>query len=114
MSHLAGWLATLVEDIALCDAVLCRAFESLFGVHVFLQALPKRVRLARNTESVRNRQLAKTDHMRTRIIGVPRATHGAHLHVDTDTRSRAPKSPTHRAMLTVERVVCSFISARTS
>ena len=52
-----------------------------------------RVRVAWHTEPVRRRQLAKTDHKRTRIIGVPCATDGTHLHVDTAMCAEVADSP---------------------
>ena len=61
--------------------------------HVSLQARPERTRLARNTEPVGSRQLAKTDRMRTQIIGVPCATHGTHLHIDTVMCAEVADSP---------------------
>jgi hypothetical protein len=61
--------------------------------HVFLHARPERARLARNTEPVGSRQLAKTDRMRTQIIGVPCATHGTHLHMDTVMCAEVADSP---------------------
>ena len=67
--------------------------NTFFGAHVFLQAFPKRVRLARNTEPVQSRKLPKTDHIRTRIIGGPCATHGTHLHVDTGPCAKDAESP---------------------
>ena len=42
---------------------------------------------------MQSRQLAKTDHIRTRIIGGPCATHGTHLHVDTGPCAKDAESP---------------------
>ena len=45
------------------------------------------------TEPVRGRQLAKTDHKRTRIIGASRATRRTHLHVDTVSGAEIADTP---------------------
>ena len=86
--------------------------NTFFGAHVFLQAFPKRVRLARNTEPVQSRKLPKTDHIRTRIIGGPCATHGTHLHVDTGPCAKDAESPCD--VNGGESEVLSFVSATMS